>query len=137
MAIQSVTTILGGSSLLKRALESKLGELLEALSERDELRIEYLADPLDRVTSSGARELTVRRLDTITGHIHEFRHALLRIEEGSYGFCEQCESPIQPKRLDAVPWARLCISCQSQTEAGTAEHKVVVKRAAYAQPLKI
>lgn len=130
MAIQSVTTILGGSSLLKRALESKLGELLEALSERDELRIEYLADPLDRVTSSGARELTVRRLDTITGDIHEIRHALLRIEQGAYGFCEQCESPIQPKRLDAVPWARLCINCQSQTEAGTGEHNLVVKRAA-------
>ena len=47
----------GGSSLLKRALESKLGELLEALSERDELRIEYLADPLDRVTSSGTVSL--------------------------------------------------------------------------------
>jgi DnaK suppressor protein len=82
------------------------------------------------IDSSGEREITVRRLDTIMAHIHEIRHALLRIEERSYGFCEQCESPIQPKRLDAVPWARLCITCQSQTEAGTGEHKLVVKRAA-------
>jgi DnaK suppressor protein len=125
------------SNLLKGALESKLGELLGALSERHELRIEYLADRLDRVTSSRDRQITVRLLDTITGLIHDIRYAHPRIEEGSYGFCEQCGSAIQPKRLDVVPWARLCISCQSQTEAGTREHKVVVKRAAYAQPLKI
>ena len=130
MATRAITTTLVESSLRKGALESKHGELLGALSERDELRIEYLADRLDRVASSRDREITVRRLDTITRLIHDIRYALLRIEEGSYGFCEQCESPIQPKRLDAVPWSSLCISCQSQTEAGSGEHKLVVKRAA-------
>ena len=125
MVSQSITTTLVKSNLLKGALESELGELPGALSERDELRIEYLADRLDRVTSSRDRQITVRPLDTITGGlIHDIRYALLRIEERSYGFCEQCGSAIQPKRLDAVPWARLCISCQSQTEAGTASTRL-------------
>ena len=74
MVSQSITTTLVKSNLLKGALESKLGELLGALSERDELGIEYLADRLDRVTSSRDRQITVRPLDTITGP--DSRHSI-------------------------------------------------------------
>ena len=44
--------------------------------------------------------------------------ALDRIEEKSYGVCVNCENPIQPKRLEAVPWARHCIQCQGLLEKG-------------------
>ena len=49
--------------------------------------------------------------------IHEIRSALARTEQGSYGFCERCEEPIPAKRLDALPWARMCVSCQYAIEA--------------------
>ncbi len=42
--------------------------------------------------------------------------ALKRIEEGTFGICEVCEKPISTKRLDAVPYATLCIQCQSEQE---------------------
>jgi DnaK suppressor protein len=38
--------------------------------------------------------------------------ALARIEDGTYGTCTNCGKPIPEERLEAVPWATLCIDCQ-------------------------
>jgi RNA polymerase-binding transcription factor DksA len=43
--------------------------------------------------------------------------ALSKIEKGTYGICERCGNPITPERLEAIPYARLCMSCK-QKEAG-------------------
>lgn len=42
--------------------------------------------------------------------------ALRRIQQKTYGKCGQCGKPINPKRLEAVPQALLCIQCQSNEE---------------------
>ncbi len=44
--------------------------------------------------------------------------ALDRIQDKSYGVCRECEQPIDPRRLEAVPHATLCISCKSNRENG-------------------
>jgi len=44
--------------------------------------------------------------------------SLERIEDKEYGSCQNCEKPINPKRLDAVPWARYCLNCQELVEKG-------------------
>lgn len=51
------------------------------------------------------------RLDAITD-------ALKKIESGRYGRCERCGRQIEPKRLDALPWATLCSACQAEVERG-------------------
>jgi DnaK suppressor protein len=38
--------------------------------------------------------------------------ALDRLDSGDYGVCLSCEEPIAPKRLQAIPWARYCVTCQ-------------------------
>ena len=38
--------------------------------------------------------------------------ALDRLNSGDYGVCLSCEQPIAPKRLQAIPWARYCVTCQ-------------------------
>jgi len=43
----------------------------------------------------------------------DIEHALQKFEEGTYGFCEQCGQPIDPARLEALPQAKLCLSCKS------------------------
>ena len=48
--------------------------------------------------------------------LREIDAALRRIDDGSYGDCERCREPINPRRLDADPTARLCIDCASSTE---------------------
>jgi DnaK suppressor protein len=42
----------------------------------------------------------------------EIDAALQRIEDGTYGICENCGKPIAPERLAAIPWTRLCIDDQ-------------------------
>ena len=44
--------------------------------------------------------------------------ALRREAEGAYGLCVECGEPVHRKRLDALPWADLCVSCQHLQEKG-------------------
>ncbi|MCX6639643.1 MAG: TraR/DksA C4-type zinc finger protein [bacterium] len=45
--------------------------------------------------------------------------ALKKMDEGTYGFCEDCGEPIAKARLEAVPTAKLCIACKSKLEEAT------------------
>jgi DnaK suppressor protein len=42
--------------------------------------------------------------------------ALEAIEDGDYGLCEECDEPINEKRLRLMPFARFCVRCQSELE---------------------
>ena len=57
--------------------------------------------------------------------LREVADALRRIDSGQYGICLECEEPISPKRLDAVPWARYCVSCQENIAARIADGEIV------------
>lgn len=46
--------------------------------------------------------------------LRELEDALGRVEDGSYGICQGCGSPIAPRRLEAVPWAKCCVGCQER-----------------------
>jgi len=114
-----ITSIDSGTRRRKATLESKLEDLLSSGGDREGLEIEQLADPLDQVRSSTDRDMAVETLNQRARSIHDIQSALARIEDGSYGLCERCEEPIPAKRLDALPWARMCVHCQSATEAET------------------
>ena len=45
--------------------------------------------------------------------LEQVRHALARVEAESWGYCERCGDPIGAERLEAIPWATLCIGCAS------------------------
>ena len=47
------------------------------------------------------------------------------MEQDHYGVCLECEEPISTKRLNAVPWARYCVTCQESIAARIAEGEVV------------
>lgn len=47
--------------------------------------------------------------DRIRSHLMEVDQALARIEQGTFGICEETEEPIEPERLLAIPWTRLSI----------------------------
>src|SRR5215468_6140063 len=57
--------------------------------------------------------------------LREVSDALHRIELGQYGICLECEEPISQKRLDAVPWARYCVTCQESIAARIADGEIV------------
>lgn len=49
--------------------------------------------------------------------IAEIDAALLRIDDGTYGICVDCAEPITPGRLEILPYATRCVSCQAQRKA--------------------
>ncbi|MGH9660309.1 MAG: TraR/DksA family transcriptional regulator, partial [Bryobacteraceae bacterium] len=44
--------------------------------------------------------------------------ALRRAQNGDFGMCIVCGEPVDPKRLEAVPWAGHCVACQQLVEQG-------------------
>jgi len=48
--------------------------------------------------------------------MEEIDEALKRIEDGTYGYCTNCGQEINPQRLEAIPWAALCVDCQQKLE---------------------
>jgi DnaK suppressor protein len=98
-------------------MEAKRDQLLGARGNREELLIEALADPGDWMRSQSDRDIAVQRLERESRLIQDIEQALEKLETNVYGICEMCETPISSKRLDALPWARLCFACQSEAEA--------------------
>jgi DnaK suppressor protein len=56
------------------------------------------------------RDLALRDRNGL--HLAEVDAALARLEAGTYGSCTSCGRPIATERLEALPWAALCIDCQ-------------------------
>jgi RNA polymerase-binding transcription factor DksA len=48
--------------------------------------------------------------------LRDARAALRRIQEGSFGLCQECEDDIHSKRLAALPWALFCMRCQEAVD---------------------
>ncbi len=100
----------------KAVLEAKKAELSAGLRNREDIAIEKTPDALDEVQLAGERELAIRNLDRESNLLRNIRGALARINDGSYGVCLHCEEEIKPKRLDAVPWTKFCITCQEMVD---------------------
>ncbi len=62
------------------------------------------------------QEFTLSLLQNDEGTLDSIESALERIEDGVYGLCEECESPISKTRLNAIPYASLCIRCAQKLE---------------------
>lgn len=77
---------------------------------------EVFADPADRATAESDRAFTLRLRDRERRLISKIRAALQRIEDGTYGVCEECGEDISLARLKARPVTRLCINCKARQE---------------------
>ena len=80
----------------------------EVRSESDSSKFE-IGDIYDRASSDRERELSLILGDRDREKLKEIEDALQRIEEGSYGMCEECGEPIEEGRLKAMPFTRVCI----------------------------
>ena len=65
-------------------------------------------DPIDAVTSTESKAANFQIGDVAVRTLQQVRAALQRIEDGTYGYCIDCGRPIDPARLDAVPWTPYC-----------------------------
>jgi DnaK suppressor protein len=67
-------------------------------------------------TGNFDQELTLSLLGNENDALEQIEAAIERIEDGSYGRCETCDVRISKSRLDAIPYAALCVPCASQRE---------------------
>jgi RNA polymerase-binding transcription factor len=109
-----------------RATLSRIREAL--VQQRDDLRrevAEHGADPdsdevlfeadagfSDRSHSTEERSRTIAVVRALRANLQQVERALAKMEAGTYGICERCGNPIGAERLEAIPWATLCIDCQ-------------------------
>ncbi|MEW6073892.1 MAG: TraR/DksA family transcriptional regulator [Planctomycetota bacterium] len=73
-------------------------------------------NPADTGSDSYAQTFSLELLRRDEAILGEISDALARFARGEFGRCEECAKWIQSARLDAVPYARLCIECQRKTE---------------------
>jgi DnaK suppressor protein len=110
-------------AFLKKARETlreMRGQLLRSVQEdlqegREQTKDEGM-DTYDLASDARDREISLILTDRDRDKLQAIDDALARIDDGTYGVCESCESDIAEGRLEALPFTRLCINCQAERE---------------------
>jgi DnaK suppressor protein len=107
--------------MYRKALEKKAEEVRTSMSAQKAAQVVARLDcPSDEgdLSQQHHEEWIFLNRNTIDMKLlREIGDALRRYEHGTYGVCAECEEPISSKRLDAVPWARYCVTCQEAIAA--------------------
>ena len=102
-------------------LNAKTGEVVKGLRSRGRIAMETSAEELEQILLKDEREFAMLAIDRDTQMLREARSALARLDDGTFGVCQECDREIPDKRLEAVPWARRCVSCQEATDRAASE----------------
>jgi DnaK suppressor protein len=105
---------------IKNMLLVRRKEMLQDVSqsmrdESDHLKHD-IGDFYDQASNDRDRELSLMLADRERGKLTLVDNALHRIEIGTYGICESCDEVIDKERLIAMPFTKLCLSCQEDIE---------------------
>lgn len=105
---------------IKKMLLQMRKELLQEVTqtmraESDHLKFD-IGDFYDHASTDRDRELALMLADREREKLTHVDDALKRIETGTYGKCESCEEDIDKERLAAMPFTKLCLSCQEDLE---------------------
>lgn len=110
-------------SLRKTLIQKKLNILKEAkqeiakyLSGETRQLVDTALDDGDWAVVDINEDISLRMLSTHRKTIHDIDEAIRKIDEGTYGICEECGEEISEKRLSILPAAVLCIDCKEDRE---------------------
>ncbi len=104
------------------AYKKQLLEMQESLSRTviarpmRETGREEPGDEADQASQSLEKEILFELSGNERLMLDQIEAALKRIKQGTYGICEHCRRPIPKARLDAIPYTRYCLACQSSSE---------------------
>jgi DnaK suppressor protein len=104
----------------KKILNIQLEELLKSNDNTSRNIPEAEKDPLDFTDQASVEselDLNIHIKEREGRLIAKIQEALERLEDGSFGICEECGEPIAEKRLKARPVTALCINCKRKEEA--------------------
>ena len=75
-----------------------------------------LPDETDLAVSAINQSLVFKLRNRERQLLTKVSQALTRLDEGTFGMCQECEEPIEPRRLEARPVSTLCIACKEREE---------------------
>jgi DnaK suppressor protein len=97
-----------------KAVESLLARRRMAQAEQ---RDDAVADTADMALQDADGDQQIALMEMRNQMREQIDEALLRLDEGTYGICEDCGREITEGRLKAIPFARRCVECQEKAEA--------------------
>ena len=87
-----------------------LGEAVELTS------VDFDDTPVDVAAEQYEWDRSKHAAASYEAVLRKIKRALEKMEEGTYGLCEDCEKPIAPARLEALPYVERCVDCQNMAE---------------------
>jgi DnaK suppressor protein len=125
----------GSLEKIKTVLMKRRTALRKALADDVNLlrgRSDAVGDEVDAALETAAGEASSQLAEVESRELREIENALVRMKEGTYGKCESCEKAIAPARLQALPYATLCILCAREDERSRSSGRSS-SRSAYAE----
>jgi DnaK suppressor protein len=106
---------------IRRRLSSEYENRIKSINRNRtaayEIKLENTEDEGDLATISHERELLYSLHESDFARLRFIREAMKAMDRGQYGECVRCGEEINVKRLEAVPWATMCLRCQEGIEA--------------------
>lgn len=103
-------------AILEELRHKTLHEIKEKVRSGTAATSKEIGDMYDQASEERDRELDLLLGDRERGKLLQIDEAFTRLREGTYGVCEECGEPINPKRLRIVPFTRTCVDCQTDKE---------------------
>lgn len=100
----------------QETMRELLDNVGQAMTEGQQRRLESVGDAADQAVRTFERDRSIFVMEMRHRKRQSLDEALTRLHEGTYGICAECGIDINEKRLHAVPFAKLCVACQSRTE---------------------
>ena len=121
---QAADTLQETKKQLLKEMQGRVREETEGV--KDEGR-----DTYDLASDERDREINFILNDREREKLHAIDDALQRIMDKTYGICESCEGEIQLGRLKVLPFTRLCVKCQEETEKESRRQKTLEDERGY------
>lgn len=115
-------------------MTNKIEEFKKIFLQKQQEIVKSQESRTDEIDTDGADEIDIVQSNLIKAMVDKLslrdkqalskiRNALIRIESGIFGKCIECEEEIGEKRLEALPYCELCVSCQEQEERFKKQHR--------------
>ena len=105
--------LLAKRDAISQAIKHQLGQ---SLTEEQQRRLDSAMDSGDQALVDLDREMGISLQEMRNKERRQIEEALESLEEGNYGMCAECGEEVSEKRLQALPFARLCVACQTNRE---------------------
>jgi DnaK suppressor protein len=111
-------TIAKFKKILLKQREDIVGEVKQMVESSKEMGQDGIQDIGDEAANIYNKQVLLSLNENERTRLQEVDEALDRIENGSYGVCEECGGPISLKRLEVRPVAKYCVPCLTRLEKG-------------------